>query len=112
MALGTVTIVNREAIESRFRVIAKVAVSAGANYTTGGEVVTPASLGLNSLSFIELIGPSTVMTKHVSVDNTDPSAPKLKVGVEDGASGIEDEAASNSDQSAVVVLIAAYQRGS
>lgn len=107
MALGTVSIVRRESVGSLFEVIANVNVTSGANYTTGGELVTPAALGLNKIEFLAVIGPTVVVTKHVRVDNTTPSAPKLKVGVEDGTSGIEAEAAANSDQSAVQVLVLA-----
>lgn len=106
MALGAIAIVARESIESRTRVIARVSISSGANYTTGGELVTPASLGLNSLAWLEVLSQPSVIGKWVRVDNGIIRAPKLIVGVEGAA--VEAEAASNSDQSNVQVLVAGY----
>jgi len=72
MALGTVTIVKRS-VFGNFRVtIADIQVTAGANYTTGGESLPPSKLGLNQIFFADC-GPavsSTPTTFQVAYNTT------------------------------------------
>ena len=73
-----------------------------ASYPTGGEAVAATDFWPNGLVLDSVIvgaGSALVFTKVV---RWDPSTKKLTVGVEDGTSGIEAQAANESDQSGIV----------
>ena len=71
------------------------------SYPTGGEALTAANFEFQVAVEGVLVGASSslVFTKKVSFD---PSTDKLVIGVEDGTTGIEAEAANASNQSGVV----------
>jgi hypothetical protein len=76
------------------------------SYPTGGEVVTAAQLGLTTLReviAVETLAP-LAKTKTAVFDRTNT---KLFISVEDGTTGVNAEAGSASDQSAVICLVTA-----
>lgn len=100
MALGTVTVIQRREVESQVEVVANVAVTSGANYTTGGEILTAAAFGLLSLAAVLAVAQnSNDVAKLVRFN---PSNNKLLVST---IGTTPAEVASNSDQSAVVVRV-------
>jgi hypothetical protein len=77
------------------------------SYPTGGEAITAADFGLQTIVWVSVNALSDVATKHV---RWDPTAGTLMILIEDGTSGISAEAANASDQSAVdaQVLVLGY----
>lgn len=73
------------------------------SYPTGGETITAADFEMTNLQVVYPSG-TTVATKRVAWAFT---TGKLMIFVEDGTSGIEAQAGSTSDQSAVVVPVLA-----
>ena len=74
------------------------------SYPTGGEAISVADFpSLGSLDEI-IVGSSNVATKNAVWDKANS---KLKLVIEDGTSGVEAEAGSTSDQSAVTVTVMA-----
>jgi hypothetical protein len=72
-----------------------------ASYPTGGEVVAAADFDFQVAVEGVLVdaGSALVFTKIVRFD---PSTSKFTVGIEDGGTGIEAQAANASDQSGIV----------
>lgn len=68
MALGTITKVKRNGrpVEyvkgNKFAVIADVQCTSGANYTTGGETVTAAAVGLKSIDYVNVLNQPATST--------------------------------------------------
>ena len=110
MALGTITTpttlgsrANYTDANKRVRV-RDVQLTSGANYTAGGETVTPQQVGLNVIEECRVHGLALVSGAATSrsvgvVYNTDGS---VKLSVQTTASA---EAAANSDQSTYTVRI-------
>ena len=76
------------------------------SYPTGGEAIVAADLGLTTLR--EVISVMTVAPlPFTSTVKWDRPNSKLFISVEDGTSGVNAEAGSASDQSAVIALVMA-----
>lgn len=93
MALGTITVSRNTVWGDRQVRQGTVQCSSGANYTTGGEPITAAMLGLNEVEVLRVNLPPAG-TRLVAWDHVNK---KLKV-----FTALSAEAASNSDQSAIV----------
>lgn len=117
MALGAITKPSAATVPSpdttlgsRTLNIRDVVPSAGANYTTGGEVISPAAVGLTRrIEMVISIGiaratAAGATARTVAIDytaiSTNPGAVKLQVYTTASA-----EAANNSDQSAFTVRL-------
>jgi hypothetical protein len=75
------------------------------SYPTGGEAVTAANFGFNvDIQHVNL-GSVDDAKYHAAWDATNS---KIILYVEDGTSGIEAQAANESDQSAVIVTLEAF----
>jgi hypothetical protein len=72
------------------------------SYPTGGEAITAADFGLQTIVWINVNAQSDVLTKHVRWDQ---AASKLFIAIEDGTSGIEAQAGNGTDQSLVSVQL-------
>ena len=71
------------------------------SYPTGGESVAVSNFAFQSSIDQVIVGAGSALV-FTKVVRWDPSTSKLTVGVEDGTSGIEAQAANESDQSGLV----------
>lgn len=110
MALGTLTAVanTTSRIGNKRMKVYDVQLSSGANYTTGGETITPAAVGMGRrIEQAQATGIARATTggatsRAVSFDfATTPGSVKMQVSTTASA-----EAANNSDQSAFSVRVA------
>jgi hypothetical protein len=105
MALGTVTVIDRYVVGNKRVRVADVQLTAGANYTTGGETISLAAVGLRRLiQTARACGLATTTSGSTSrgvsfIYQTDGT---VKMQVQTTASA---EATSNSDQSTFTVRI-------
>lgn len=105
MALGTVTIVRKDTRGGRKSVVADVQLTAGANYTTGGETISLAAVGMGHRIVGAIpFGLATTASGTTSrgVAFLFQSNGTVKMLVQTTASA---EAASNSDQSTFTVRV-------
>ncbi len=104
MALGTITKVSDYTVSNKRYRVRTVQLSAGANYTTGGETITAAAVGLNVIEEchphgLALTSSGTTSRATAYLYQTNGSVKQL---VQTTASA---EAASNSDQSTFSVRV-------
>lgn len=104
MALGTVTKIDAYTEANKRIKIVDVQLSAGANYTTGGETLNASAVNLRRITAVNVMGlalPSGGATSRtVGVVYTSATAVKLVVHTTASA-----EAASNSDQSTFTIRL-------
>jgi hypothetical protein len=110
MALGTITKVKRNGRPidyvkgNKFAVVADVQCTSGANYTTGGETITAAAVGLKSIDYANILNqPATSTGANHRVGTIVYSAAgaggqtSVKLAIGGAAAGAE--VASNTDLS-------------
>lgn len=105
MALGTMTKVDFSTIGNRKSRIFDVQLTSGANYTTGGETITPALAGLGrriTFANAESLATTTAGSTQRAVSFIHQANGSVKMQVATTGSA---EAASSSDQSTFTVRV-------
>jgi hypothetical protein len=96
MALGTISIIHRKMDGDRNHVAGTIRCTSGANYTPGGEPITPAMLGFADI--IEVLDAQLLNAAASRLVAWDQANQKLKVFTALGT-----EAVAGTDQSTIVV---------
>ena len=104
MALGSITKISDYVVGNKRCRIRDVQLTAGANYTTGGETITAKSVGLNKIEHANALSLATTTagSTHRAVSFIYQTDGSVKMQVSTTASA---EAASNSDQSTFTVRV-------
>lgn len=105
MALGTLTRVSAYSISNKRARVYDVQLTSGANYTTGGETITPANIGLTRrIEQANALGLATTTSGSTSrgVSFLYQANGSVKMQVQTTASA---EAAGSSDQSTFTVRV-------
>lgn len=103
MAIGTLTKIAAYTVGNRRSRVFDVQLTSGANYTTGGETITPAMVGLGrriEIASAEALATTTSGTTQRAVSFIHQTNGSVKMQVATTGSA---EAASNSDQSTFTV---------